>query len=222
VSHAQLANGNLTGAFSATLPAPAAPVAPVPGKPAPALLPTITAKATLTGGDATALDLPYAFPITLPSGRINAAIDLAASGYAPPVWLATLTGNASLAATGGSLNGFNLPEIITALHASRGRASQLRAASLTGVTPFDHLSLTSVLNSGIATLTGASLQSQSGTATATGNIDLPDRGVTLTLTLQPAVPAPPKLTLTLDGSWQAPRKIAAIKPALGWRPAKEH
>jgi uncharacterized protein involved in outer membrane biogenesis len=219
VSHAQLANGNLTGAFSATLPAPAAPVS---GKPAPALLPAITAKATLTGGDATALDLPYTFPITFPSGTINAAIDLAASGYAPPVWLATLTGNASLAATGGSLNGFNLPGIITALHASRGRASQLRAASLTGVTPFDHLSLTSVLNSGIATLTGASLQSQSGTATATGNIDLPDRGVTLTLTLQPAVPAPPKVTLTLNGSWQAPRKIAAIRPALGWRPAKGH
>jgi uncharacterized protein involved in outer membrane biogenesis len=219
VSRARLANGNLTGTFSATLPAPAAPV---PGKPAPVLLPAISAKFTLTGADAAALNLPYAFPITLPTGTINAAIDLAASGYAPPVWLATLTGNASLAASAGSLNGFNLPGLISALQAPKGRASQLRTASLSGATPFDHLNLTSSLNSGIATLTSASLQSQSGTATASGNIDLPDRGVTLTLTLQPAVQAPPKLNLTLDGSWQAPRKIAAIKSALSWRPATKH
>jgi len=221
VSRAQLANGNLTGAFSATLPAPAAPVA---GKPAPALPPAISAKFTLTGADAdaAALTLPYAFPITLSGGTINAAIDLNASGYAPPVWLATLTGNASLAASAGSLNGFNLPGLITALKAPKGRASQLRTASLTGATPFDHLNLTSSLDSGIATLTSADLQSQSGSATASGNIDLPDRGVTLTLTLQPAVPAPPKLTLNLDGGWHAPRKIAAIKSALSWHPATKH
>jgi hypothetical protein len=94
----------------------------------------------------------------------------------------------------------------------------LLTASLTGATPFDHVNLTSSLNSGIATLTGANLQSQGGSATASGNIDLPDRGVTLTLTLQPALPVPPKVTLTLDGSWQAPRKIAAIKSALSWHP----
>jgi uncharacterized protein involved in outer membrane biogenesis len=225
VSRAELANGNLTGAFSATLPAPVAPVAPVapiPGKPALALPPAISAKFTLTGADAAALNLPYAFPITLSSGTINAAIDLTASGYAPPVWLATLTGNASLAASTGSIDGFDLPGLMMALQAPKRRASQLRTASLTGATPFDHLNLTSRFNSGIATLTSASLQSQSGRATASGNIDLPDRGVTLTLTLQPAVPAPPKLTLTLDGSWQAARKIAAIKSALSWRPATKH
>jgi uncharacterized protein involved in outer membrane biogenesis len=232
VSRAQLANGNLTGAFSATLPvvtvapvvpdAPDAPVAPVAGKPGPALAPAISAKFTLTGADAAALNLNYAFPITLSSGTLNAAIDLTASGYAPPVWLATLSGNASLAASAGSLNGFNLPGLITALKAPKGRASQLRTASLTGATPFDHVSLSSSLNNGVATLTSADLQSQSGKATASGNIDLPDCGVTLTLTLQPAVPVPPKLTLTLDGSWQAPRKIAAIKSGLSWRPATKH
>ena len=205
----------LMAGVSSCLPAP---VAPVPGKPAPALLPAISAKFTLTGADAAALNLPYAFPITLPSATINAAIALTASGSAPPVWLATLTGNASLAASKGSLNGFNLPALITALQSPKGRASQLRTASLTGASPFEHVNLTSSMNDGIATLTSADLQSQSGSATASGNIDLPDRGVTLTLTLQPNVPVPPKLILTLDGSWQAPRKIASIRPALSWRP----
>jgi uncharacterized protein involved in outer membrane biogenesis len=215
VSRAQLANGNLTGALTATLTAPAPPAST---KPAPASPPAISAKFILTGANAAALNLNFAFPLTLSSGTLNAAIDLTASGYAPPVWLATLTGNASLAASGGSLTGFNLPGLIKAVQASKGRASQLLTASLTGATPFDHVNLTSSLNSGIATLTGANLQSQSGSATASGNIDLPDRGVTLTLTLQPALPVPPKVTLTLDGSWQAPRKIAAIKSALSWHP----
>jgi uncharacterized protein involved in outer membrane biogenesis len=218
LNQAQLANGTIKGNFSAILPAP---VPPVPGKPAtPAAPPNITGKFELTNADAAALNLAFAFPLKLPSGTINAAIDLTASGYTPSVWLATLSGNASLAANAGTLTGFNLPGLVTALHAPKGRASQLRAASLTGATPFDHLNLTSSLNSGIATLTSASLQSQSGSATAAGNIDLPDRGVTLTLTLQPNVPVPPKLTLTLtlDGSWPAARKIAAIKPALSWRP----
>lgn len=216
LNQAQLANGIIKGSFSATLPAP---VPPVPGKPAtPAALPAISAKFALTGADAAALNLTFAFPLTLSSGSINAAIDLTASGYTPSVWLATLSGNASLAADAGTLNGFDLPGLIPALHAPKGRASQLRAASLTGATPFDHVSLTSSLNSGVATLTSADLQSQSGSATASGNIDLPDRGITLVLTLQPNVPAPPRLTLAMDGSWQAARKIAAIKPALSWRP----
>jgi len=105
-----------------------------------------------------------------------------------------------------------------ALHAPERHASKLRAACLSGLTPFTTLSVTSNLSSGIATLTRATMQSTGGSATATGNIDLPDNGLTLALTLLPAVPAPPKLTLTLDGSWSAPRKIAAIKPGLSWKP----
>jgi hypothetical protein len=219
VSRAQLAGGNLNGVFSATL---AAPALPIPGKPAMAALPAISAKFAVTTANAAAFGLNAAFPVTLPSGTLSAAIDLTASGYTPLVWLATVSGNASLAASNGTLNGFSLPGLVAALQAPKGRAGLLHAASLSGTTPYAHINLTGSLNNGIATLTAADLQGPSGSAAATGNIDLPDGGVTLTLTLQPAVPAPPTLTLTLDGSWQAPRKIPAIKPALSWRPVINH
>jgi hypothetical protein len=213
LAQAALAGGKLNGDFSAALPAPTLPQpAKIIASP-----PAITAKFTLAGADAAAFNLPMVFPLTLPSGTISAAIDLTASGYTPSVWLATLTGNASLAAKTGTLSGFNLPSLTAALQAPVRHSGQLRAASLTGATPFTSLSLTSSVASGIATLTSASLQSPAGTAAATGNIDLPDNGLTLSLSLQPAVPAPPNLTVTLDGNWPAPRKITAIKPALSWK-----
>ncbi len=219
LAQAALAGGNLTGNFSAAVPAPALPI---PGKtPPPPAPPAITAKFTLTGADAAAFNLPMTFPLTLPSGTLSAAIDLTASGYTPSIWLATLTGNASLAAKTGSISSFNLPGLTAALATPIRHASQLRAACLAGLTPFSGLSLTSRINSGIVTLTGASLQSPGGAATATGNIDLPDNGLTLNLTLLPAVPSPPQLTLALDGSWRAPRKITAIQQGLSWKaPAK--
>ncbi len=221
VTQAALAGGKIDGDFSAALPPAAAPdiaKTPTPLKTAPPPLPAIAAKFELTGADAAAFNLPVNFPLALPSGTISAAVDLTASGYTPSVWLATLTGNASLAAKNGSINGFNLPALTTALQAPKRRPSQLVAASLTGITPFTTLSLTTSLTSGIANLTAANLTAPGGTATATGNIDLPDTGLTLSLTLLPNVPTPPQLTLTLDGSWRSPRKITAIKPALAWKP----
>jgi uncharacterized protein involved in outer membrane biogenesis len=213
LNQAAFAGGKASGAFSASLPAPAPAL---PGKTIAA--PAITAQFLATGINAAMLDPSFGFPLTLPSGTISAAIDLTGSGYTPAVWLATLAGNASLAASAGAIGGFSLPGLTMALHAPERHAAKLRAACLTGLTPFTTLSLTSNLSSGIATLTRASLQSPGGSAIATGNIDLPDNGLTLTLSLLPAVPAPPKLTLTLDGSWSAPRKITAIKPALTWKP----
>jgi hypothetical protein len=215
LNQAVLAGGKASGAFSATLPAPAAATA-LPGKTVAA--PAITAQFATTGSNAAMLDPPFVFPLNLPSGTISAAIDLTASGYTPAVWLATLAGNASLAGSAGAINGFSLPGLTAALHAPKRHAAKLRAACLSGLTPFKSFSLTGSLSSGIATLTSATLQSPGGSAIATGNIDLPDTGLTLALTLLPAVPASPKLTLTMAGSWSAPRKIAAIKPALTWKP----
>jgi uncharacterized protein involved in outer membrane biogenesis len=216
LNQAALAGGKATGAFSATLPAPGPAV---PGKTIAA--PAITAQFALTGSNAAMLDPPFVFPLNLPSGKISAALDLTASGYTPAAWLATLAGNASLAGSAGYIGGFSLPGLTAAMHAPKRHAAKLRAACLSGLTPFKAFSVTSNLSSGIATLTHATLESPGGSAIATGNIDLPDNGLTLTLNLRPAVPAPPKLTLTLDGNWSAPRKIPAIKPALTWKPPNE-
>jgi uncharacterized protein involved in outer membrane biogenesis len=208
LTQADLAGGTVKGDFSATLPA-------APGV---SIAPAIVAKFALTGAAATAFNLPVAFPFTLAGGAVDAAADLTATGYTPAAWLATLAGNASLTAHAGTLTGFNLPGLRTALTAPKNRASQMRAASLTGATPFTALNITATLNSGIVSLNQASLQAPSGTATAIGDIDLPDTGITLTLMLVPNVQAPPKLTLTLAGNWQMPRQIAALKPALTWKP----
>ena len=108
IAQASLANGVLKGDISATLGS-----ALPPAKPA---LPAIAAKFSVTGADGSMFSLPFDFPITL-AGSIDAAGDLTASGYAPQAWLATLSGNASLAAQSGSLNGFSLPGAVNALTA---------------------------------------------------------------------------------------------------------
>jgi uncharacterized protein involved in outer membrane biogenesis len=185
-----------------------------PAKPA---LPAIAAKFSLTGADASLFGLPLDFPVTLDSGSIDAAGDLTASGYAPSAWLATLSGNASLAARAGILNGFSLPGAVSALTARNHRLSLLRAACLAGTTPFTQISMTGSFNSGIYTLASATLQSPSGSATASGSIDLPDAGLSLTASLLPELPSPPALGLSIDGSWTAPRKTTTLKQALAWK-----
>jgi uncharacterized protein involved in outer membrane biogenesis len=220
VTQASAANGVLKGDFSVTGKNAIPASGPVP--------PAISAKFSISGADVSQLSLPFSFPITLPTGIMDAAADLTASGYAPAAWLATLSGNASIAAQSGTLSGFNLPAIVTALAAKNRRLSRerlswvrlrlLRNACLTGTTPFNNLSVTGSFNNGIYTITTADLASAAGTATATGSIDLPDTGVTLNATLLPKVPAPPPLHLTIAGTWTAPHKIAQLKQALTWKP----
>jgi uncharacterized protein involved in outer membrane biogenesis len=217
IARANLANGVLNGEFSAT------GNNGLPG--ANAVLPAIGAKFSVTGADASLLNLPLSFPITLPTGNLDAAADLTASGYAPEAWLDTLSGNASLNAKSGTLSGFDLPNIVNILttrerrqRLGRSRLSLLRNACLGGTTPFSALRIAGNFSSGIYTLAGAAFQSPSGAATATGSIDLPDSGVALKATLFPNLPAPPALPLTIAGTWTNPHKVAQLKQALAWKP----
>jgi len=211
IAQASLANGVLKGEISATLNN-----ALPPAKPA---LPAIAAKFTIIGADGALLGLPFDFPITLPTGNIDAAGDLTASGYAAQAWLATLSGSASLAAQSGTLSGFDLPGATVALTAKNHRLTLLRAACLTGTTPFTNISVTGQFNSGIYSLAAATLQSPAGSATAAGSIDLPDTGLALSTTLLPNVPAPPQLGLTIAGSWTTPHRTTTLKQALAWKAA---
>jgi uncharacterized protein involved in outer membrane biogenesis len=204
LNHAALGTGTLAGNLTATT----APTTP----------PALAANLQLSSLDASTLCLPLHFPFTLSTGTLNASATLTASGYTPPTWLSTLAGTAALTAQSGTITGFNLPGLAAALTAPGKRATKLRAATLTGTTPFDSLTLNGNFQTGIYQLTNATLQSPTGTATATGNIDLPDTGVTLALTLTPSVPAPPKTLVTIAGNWTTPRKIPALKPALTWQP----
>jgi len=204
VSKASLAGGNISGAITATT--------------APATPPSLTAKFALTGADASQIALPFNFPLKITTGTVALQASLTAAGYGPPAWAATLAGTANLAAKSGTLSGFNLAALGAALNAVP-RDAALHAACLAGATPFETLSVATTIDHGLAGITAASLQSPAGTTAATGNIDIADQGISASLTLTPAVPAPPAIGLTLDGNWSTPAQICAIREALAWTAA---
>ncbi len=202
IANAALAGGNLTATLTATT--------------APATPPSLAVKFALTAADASQLaPKNLAFPLTLPSGTIALSGALTAAGYGPQTWEATLAGPTNLSAKSGTLTGCDLPAVIPALSAIP-REPALRAAILTGASPFDTLSVAGAFDHGLYTISTASLQSPAGAATAIGSIDLPDQDISVTLALHPAVPTPPAIALTLDGAWQAPQKIPTLREALAW------
>ncbi len=201
LANARLAGGTLTADITATT--------------APATPPSLEAKLSLTSADAAQLALPFAFPLTIQTGTIALQANLTAAGYGPHAWAATLAGPASLAAKSGTLAGFNLPAAVQGLTALP-RNTALIDACLSGSTPFDTISAAGALDHGIYTITAASLQSPSGTATAAGKIDLPDQDLSLNLSLLPNVTTPPTIGLALDGAWAKPQKTAATRDALAW------
>jgi uncharacterized protein involved in outer membrane biogenesis len=203
LTSASLAGGTLTADINATT--------------APATPPSLEASVSLINADAAKLALPLAFPLTLPAGTIAAQAKLTAAGYGPKAWIATLAGPASLAAKSGAATGFNLPALVTALTAGPTDAA-IKTAATTGATPFNTLSIAGALDHGIYAISNASLQSPSGTATATGNIDLPDQFTALNLTLLPNIPTPPPIGLAINGPWPTPQINAATQAALAWTP----
>jgi uncharacterized protein involved in outer membrane biogenesis len=202
ITQASLAGGTLSADINATT--------------APATPPSLQASAALTNADASKLAIPLAFPLTLPSGTIAAQAKLTAAGYGPKAWIATLAGPVSLAAKSGAAAGFNLPALVTALAAPN--AAAIKTAATTGTTPFTTLSLAGTLDHGIYALSSASLQSPAGTATATGNIDLPDQFTALSLSLLPNVATAPPIGLAINGPWSTPQITPATQAALAWTP----
>jgi hypothetical protein len=205
ISQASLADGNLSGKITATTAA--------------ATPPSLTAAFALTNADASQINLPIAFPLTLPTGTLAIQGRLTGAGYGPQTWAATLAGTVNLAAKSGTLNGFNLPGMNNALGAMP-RNTALSAACLAGVTPFDTLSVAASLDHGLTAITAASLEGPPGNATATGSIDIPDQGISLSLAIHPAVPSPPSIGLALDGTWTKPQLICDTREALAWTAAR--
>ena len=205
LTHAALAGGNLAGSLTATASAAAAPA--------------LTTKFSADHIDPSALNLPLAFPITLPSGTLAAAGNLTATGYDPKVWLATLSGTASLTGTNGTISGFSLSGLKAALK-SAPRTKKLRSALATGTSNYATIALAAILDHGNCTLTKASLSGPDGTATASGSIDLFDKDVALQLALQPNVTPPLSVSTAILGHWAAPKRFPKLSPALSWVPAK--
>lgn len=182
----------------------------------PNTIPALNANLTATDIDASALDLPQAFPLSLSHGQINANAVLSASGYSIKTWLATLGGNVTLTAQNGNLEGVSLPNIVHALRA--GQLATTRYWMQHGDTAFTALSVSASISQGNCTLTKAVLTSKAGNLSAVGGVDLFDNSLALRLDAQPALQ--PKLTLTskIIGSWVHPSKTVEIGAASAWRP----
>jgi uncharacterized protein involved in outer membrane biogenesis len=199
-----LAGGMLSGSINAAMSNNGSPV--------------IMAKLNLANADAGSLSLPVGFPYAITAGTLSGQADLTASGYGQATWAATLAGNASLAAANGSLNGFDLAGLVTALK-SPNRFDALRQAALTGTTSFASLALAGSFAHGNFTLASASLAGPAGQANATGSIDVPDNDLALQTTLLPQINPPLTLNVATIGNWATPKQIPILRPGLAWSPS---
>jgi hypothetical protein len=206
LANANLASGHLRAELAVKLPAGAAPA--------------LSTNFTLTNADAASLNLPGPFPFALTAGHINARADLAATGATPAQWEASLVGNAALAATQASVNGFDLAGLATAL-SSTTRTKAIRTAMLAGTTDNAALNISGDFDQGSYKITTAALQADSGSATVSGKLSLADQTLALNLQLMPDVSPPLALQKSLTGSWADPRPALVIAPALHWTPAPQ-
>ncbi|OYY04867.1 MAG: hypothetical protein B7Y73_03110 [Acidocella sp. 35-58-6] len=204
IAHASLGSGTMNGRISATT--------------APATPPSLSAMMTLKAVDLTAVHLPAMFPLTLPSGLADGQINLTASGFSPATWVATLNGTGTAQIKAGSLTGFNLGGLGDALTLPN-RATSLRNACTTGATAFDHVAINATVDHGIVKIGSATLQAASGSASATGTIDLPDQAIALNLHLLANVASPPDIGLAMIGPWASAHKVPDIRAGLHWKPA---
>ena len=150
----------------------------------------------------------FGTPLDIQSGTASVRIDLAARGHSPAALLSTLSGEASATLRDGVVAGFDLTGAGSALAVGPDRREAIAsAAAQGGITVFSSLDLAAKMQNGIATLTTAELLGVSGTASATGSIDLPGGALDLRLVLRPAEPpGGPSLAVSLAGSATAPRR----------------
>lgn len=202
INHAVVSGGNLTGSLALSQTLPQAPV--------------MTTDIKVQKADVLQANFPLAFPVTFPTGIADLNVDATATGYTPQTWVATLGGTVNLQVQNGSIAGFNLAGLATAL-AAPNRAVPLKVAAQSGTTDFTTLNVMGNLDHGIIKLSNASLQGTDGSATASGSIDLSDKAVDLNFGMVPNVTPPVTIGLTMIGNWNKPRIVPALKQAISWQ-----
>ena len=86
-----------------------------------------------------------------------------------------------------------------------------------GSTGFATLALSCTFSHGNCTLGEASLNGPSGSASATGSIDIFDNTLALRIALRPSINPPLTLHTALLGGWADPRQYPQLRPALDYR-----
>jgi len=173
--------------------------------------PAITANITISKADLSQINLPFKFPVTIPSGTAGLTLQANATGFTPQTWLATLSGPVNLQAQLGTLYGFSLAALATALQPLNQTA--IKAALAKGTTEFSSASIGGNFDHGILKISNARLQGPAGAATATGSIDLSDNDLALNFGLHPNAMPSANIGLAIIGGWVNPRRIVAAKAA---------
>lgn len=165
------------------------------------------------------LDAPlFGTPLDLAGGSLGITASVTAAGLSPAAWLASLTGEARIAAATGVLVGFDMAAAVEALVAPlpEGEAlARVRRALGGGATGFDRLSAQLRATRGIVSLTEANLRAANGLASGTGEIDLRAGALGLSISVTPVGGAEtlPDLGLRVSGGIDAPRRVVETAAA---------
>jgi len=160
--------------------------------------PLAALQADLTGATISAPLMGMA--IDADGGRVDAAIDLQASGGNEAAFLGSLSGEAHAALRDLSLSGFDLAQVKTLLTSRpRGYRAAVQAALSAGRTSGLSGTASAIFDHGRASLTDVNLVSPDGTITASGTVDMPTATVTAGFGIAASLPDAPHLSIKLAG-----------------------
>ena len=155
---------------------------------------------------------PFAAPIEIASGRIDARLRLAAAGFAPAGLLAGLTGDISATVRDGVLQGIDLARM-----APRLEAADLAAALSGGNTPVNVLELQATIDRGSLMLRRAQASGPAGRIEVAGTVELARRLLDVRMGLVPAVEDPPEIGLRITGPVDRAQRVPELAAAVRWR-----
>jgi len=160
----------------------------------------------------------FGTPLDVRGSVASLRVNLGARGYSPATLLSTLSGETGATLRDGAVTGFDLTGAGTSLTADAAhRDEDARAALQGGTTAFSTLDLAAQLRDGVATLATARLNGPSGTAAASGSVDLSGRALDLRVALHPAEPPDaPELAVSLSGPEAALRRVPDLAEFTRW------
>ena len=157
-------------------------------------------------------------PIDLLSGRADASVQLAASGYSPSAIMATLGGRGTLIVNDGRVAGFDLFRLKLSLARPDPKSTETAAsdALCSGATGFDRLELGASIAHGDLVLDSGSLTGIAGEAHVSGGMNLATRALDVRIALQPALPTPPEVAIRLTGPIDRPNRTLELDGLARW------
>ena len=149
--------------------------------------------------------LGKAFGIHFLSGPVNLQTDLKATGNNPAQLISTLAGTASLALTGGSIDGIDLASLAGLISKEEAQGWGLSDGA---VTPLTSATASAAFSDGIATLSQGQIEAAGLAASVSGDVDLLRRALNLTVKPERGLPLP--VAARVKGPWDNPKMSAKV------------